>query len=83
MLGRQPYTARRFFLKYQDRILFGTDGAPSIELYQEYYRFLETQDEDFGNPRRLQRMCGIALPDEVLAKVYHVNAERLIPGLDS
>ena len=24
-LGRQPYTARRFFLKYQDRIMFGTD----------------------------------------------------------
>ena len=27
-LGRQPYTARKFFLKYQDRIMFGTDTTP-------------------------------------------------------
>ena len=27
-LGRQPYSARRFLIKYQDRVLFGTDTAP-------------------------------------------------------
>lgn len=46
-LGRQPYTARKFFIKYQDRILFGTDG-PWPELRLSYYwRFLETYDEYF------------------------------------
>lgn len=46
-LGRQPYTARKFFLKYQDRILFGTDTTPRRDAYRIYYRFLETDDESF------------------------------------
>jgi predicted TIM-barrel fold metal-dependent hydrolase len=46
-LGRQPYTARRFFLKYQDRIMFGTDTTPRREAFRIYYRFLETDDEYF------------------------------------
>ena len=58
-LGRQPRTARKFFEKYQDRILFGTDAVPppdgehypqqvfKDELYEIYYRFLETEDEYF------------------------------------
>ena len=46
-LGRQPYTARRFFLKYQDRIMFGTDTTPKRDAYRTYYRFLETDDEYF------------------------------------
>lgn len=58
-LGRQPRTARRFFDRYQDRILFGTDAVPAPygndvpqqlfgdALYEIYYRFLETDDEYF------------------------------------
>ena len=46
-LGRQPYSARRFFLKYQDRIMFGTDASPNRDAYRIYYRFLETDDEYF------------------------------------
>src|SRR5262249_16713780 len=46
-LGRQPYTARRFFLKYPDRFLFGIDTAASTKAYQVHYRFLETDDEYF------------------------------------
>ena len=46
-LGRQPYSTRRFILKYQDRIMFGTDTVPSREAYRIYYRFLETDDEYF------------------------------------
>src|SRR5690606_37508423 len=46
-LGRQPYSARRFFLKYADRILFGTDRPPDDFIYPVYYRFLETDDEYF------------------------------------
>jgi predicted TIM-barrel fold metal-dependent hydrolase len=85
-LGRQPYSTRRFFLKYQDRILFGTDTPPKREAYQIYYRFLETDDEYFDPAASHHRqgfwmIYGIFLPKEVLAKVYHKNAERILYGL--
>lgn len=87
-LGRQPYTARRFFLKYQDRILFSTDTTPRSEAYRMYYRFLETDDEYFdcsgGHHRQgFWNIYGIYLPDEVLDKVYRKNAERVLSGLAS
>lgn len=87
-LGRQPYTARKFFIKYQDRILFGTDG-PWPELRLSYYwRFLETYDEYFQYseksppPQGMWRIYGIGLPDAVLKKIYHENALRIIPSLN-
>ena len=86
-LGRQPYTARKFFIKYQDRILFGTDGPwPNLRL-SYYWRFLETYDEyfpyseDSPQPQGMWRIYGIGLPDEVLKKVYHENTLRIIPGI--
>ncbi len=85
-LGRQPYTARRFFLKYQDRILFGTDTAPSSEAFRLYYRFLETDDE-YWDPAKghhqqgFWMIYGIFLPKEVLEKIYHKNAERVLYGV--
>jgi predicted TIM-barrel fold metal-dependent hydrolase len=85
-LGRQPYSARRFFLKYQDRILFGTDTAPSRSAYRMYYRFLETDDEYFdpagGHHRQgFWMIYGVFLPRDVLEKLYVKNAERLLVGL--
>jgi predicted TIM-barrel fold metal-dependent hydrolase len=85
-LGRQPYTARRFFLKYQDRVLFGTDTPPSRAAYQIYYRFLETDDEYFDPAASHHRqgfwmIYGVFLPREVLAKIYYKNAERILFGL--
>lgn len=82
-LGRQPYTARRFFLDYADRILFGTDSGPDLEAYRLYYRFLETDDEYFNyNTGEMPQqgrwyIYGLHLPDEVLKKVYFDNAHRL------
>jgi len=82
--GRQPYTSKRFFEKYQDRILFGTDGGAGNSGYPIYYRFLETQDEYFNYsaspvPRQGRwNIYGIYLEDGILEKVYHKNAERLI-----
>jgi predicted TIM-barrel fold metal-dependent hydrolase len=58
-LGRQPRNARKFFDKYQDRIMFGTDAVPPPygnvtpqqifggKLYEIYCRFFETEDEYF------------------------------------
>ena len=82
-LGRQPYTARRFFLKYQDRILFGRDRAFMKPYhFRVYFRFLETWDEYFpydGRPGLGRwRIYGIGLPDEVLEKVYYKNAAKLL-----
>lgn len=86
-LGRQPYTALKFFLKYADRILFGTDGprrraALSIlalfgVLDDEYFAYAENPFP----PQGLWNIYGIHLPDEVLKKVYHENAGRIIPGV--
>lgn len=93
-LGRQPRTSRKFFDKYQDRILFGTDATPHGEafpqqvfndkLYEIYYRFLETEDEYFDYapaeipPQGRWRIYGIHLPDAILQKVYNGNASRLL-----
>ena len=91
-LGRQPRTARKFFEKYQDRIVFGTDASPhgnefpqqlfNERLYEIYYRFLETDDEYFDYapadipPQGRWRIYGINLPDTILRKVYFENAAR-------
>jgi predicted TIM-barrel fold metal-dependent hydrolase len=87
-LGRQPYTARKFFLKHQDRILFGTDTTPNRAAFRIYYRFLETDDEyfDCAASHHLQgfwMIYGIHLPAEVLDKVYRKNAERVLYGLEA
>jgi predicted TIM-barrel fold metal-dependent hydrolase len=85
-LGRQPYSARRFFLKYADRILLGTDTTPRREAYRLYYRFLETDDEYFDSAPSHHRqgfwmIYGVYLPKDVLAKLYYKNAERVLYGL--
>jgi predicted TIM-barrel fold metal-dependent hydrolase len=93
-LGRQPRAARKFFERYQDRILFGTDAVPkgystpqqifNDELYQIYYRFLETEDEYFDYapapvpPQGRWRIYGVGLPAPILKKVYYDNAARLL-----
>jgi predicted TIM-barrel fold metal-dependent hydrolase len=85
--GRQPYTARKFFIHDQDRILFGTDGPwPALRL-SYYWRFLETYDEYFPYseksppPQGMWRIYGIGLPDNVLKKIYFQNALRIVPSL--
>jgi len=83
-LGRQPYAARRFFLQYADRILFGTDMGVDPSYYRICYRFLETGDEYFnydvtdipGQGR--WHIYGLYLPADVLEKVYRLNALNLL-----
>jgi predicted TIM-barrel fold metal-dependent hydrolase len=93
-LGRQPRAARKFFDKYQDRIVFGTDATPhgdqfpqqvfNDSLYEIYFRFLETDDEYFDYapaptpPQGRWKISGIDLPDGLLHKVYNQNAGRLL-----
>lgn len=82
-LGRQPYTARKFFLRFADRILFGSDLLPEASMYRLYFRFLETADEYFEYPSHASRqgrwnIYGIDLPNDVLEKVYRKNAQQLL-----
>ncbi|MFN7946751.1 MAG: amidohydrolase family protein [Blastocatellia bacterium] len=93
-LGRQPRAARKFFDRYQDRIMFGTDAVPQgtetpqqifgDQLYEIYYRFLETEDEYFDYaparipPQGRWKIYGLGLPEAILRKVYHENAERVL-----
>ncbi|HEY8548473.1 MAG TPA: amidohydrolase family protein [Vicinamibacterales bacterium] len=86
-LGRQPYTARRFLIRWQDRVLFGTDRYPGRRdqpRHRIYYRLLETDDEYFKYyehpfpPTGEWRVYGLHLPDEVLEKIYRTNADRVL-----
>ena len=97
-LGRQPRASQKFFDKYQDRILFGTDASPHASdvpqqvfgdrLYEIYYRFFETDDEYFDYapapkpPQGRWEISGIELPDQILRKVYNENAKREL-GIES
>ena len=80
-LGRQPRRAKEIFLKYPDRIMFGTDEGAQESMYQNYFRWLETADEYFPYAQYPAQgrwmISGLDLPDDVLEKVYHLNAEKL------
>ena len=84
-LGRQPYSAHDFLVKYQDRVLMGKD-IYEVNEYKWYFRALETRDEYFEYYRRRHafwRIYGFQVPDEVLMKIYYKNALKLVPGIDS
>ena len=86
-LGRQPYTAREFMIKYQDRILFGTDLVPNDSNIIPNWRIFETYDEYFHynnwdeHHQGRWMIYGLGLPDEVLKKLYYENACKVIPKL--
>jgi uncharacterized protein len=82
-LGRQPRAAREFFVKYQDRIMFGKDAFEPDE-YPYYWRVFETADEYFDYYRDYHafwKLYGMDLPDDVLRKIYYANALKLIPRM--
>ncbi|MEP6491821.1 MAG: amidohydrolase family protein [bacterium] len=82
-IGRQPRVAHDFFIKYQDRILFGKDSFQPEE-YPYYWRVFETNDDYFDYYRGYHafwKLYGIGLPDSVLKKIYFANALKLTPGI--
>ncbi len=81
--GRQPRAAREFFIRYQDRVLFGKDSYQPVE-FPYYWRVLETADEYFDYYRPYHafwKLYGVDLPADVLQKLYFANALRVAPGL--
>jgi predicted TIM-barrel fold metal-dependent hydrolase len=84
-LGRQPYTAHDFLIKYQDRVLFGKDIYEPSE-YTYYFRVMETRDdyiEYYRKRHAFWRIYGLNLPDAVLKQIYYQNALRLVPGINA
>jgi predicted TIM-barrel fold metal-dependent hydrolase len=82
-IGRQPRGSHDFFVKFQDRILFGKD-AYQPEEYPYYWRVFETNDDYFDYYRPYHafwKLYGIGLPDDVLKKVYYENALKITPRL--
>ncbi len=83
-LGRQPKFAREWFIKYQDRVIFGKDIWNPAE-YHVYFRVLESSDEYFDYYRKRHafwKMYGMNLPDDVLKKLYYKNALKILPWVD-
>jgi predicted TIM-barrel fold metal-dependent hydrolase len=87
-LGRQPRAARRLILAHPTRVLFGTDASPPTnDAFERHFRFFETDDECFAyagsDPPSSGRwtISGIVLPPDVLANVYALNAQRIVPAL--
>lgn len=86
-LGRQPYTSKAFFEKYQDRILFGTDYEGNFdakrtrEFYHCHYRFFQTKDEYFDHPfpdfLGQWKIFGLGLEEPILRKLYRDNVKRI------
>lgn len=86
-LGRQPYTARAFIERWQDRVMFGTDyegwfsPERTREFYHTHYRFFQTWDEYFDHPfpdfLGQWKICGLGLERTVLRKLYRDNAIRI------
>lgn len=78
--GQTPRASRDFIMKYQDRVLYGTDNGMGADMYRLFFRLLETNDEHFYTPSSgyLWHLSAFNLPDDVLEKIYRTNALRIL-----
>lgn len=76
-----PRFVQAFMKKYADRIVYGTDMGMDYGMYKTTFRILETDDEHFYEQDLFNYhwpLYGLSLPDEVLRKIYHENAEKFL-----
>ncbi len=76
-IGRTPRGALKFFTRYADRVLFGTDMGREKSMYQAWWRLLESEDE-FMVGRIWWRYYGLGLPETILEAMYRGNAKRIL-----
>lgn len=81
---------RSFLIKYQDRVLYGTDlqfmpwdrGEDAVKRWEAEYsfdwRYLATSGSITYKGREVR---GLALPQSILRKVYYENALKWVPGI--
>lgn len=75
-----PRATKKFYEKYADRIVFGTDNNPSPTMYRLQWRILESEDEHFYSPSQTYHwpLHGIGLEKDVLEKIYRINAQKIM-----
>lgn len=75
-----PRATKKFYEKYADRIVFGTDNNPSPTMYRLQWRILESEDEHFYSPSQIYHwpLHGIGLEKDVLEKIYRINAQKIM-----
>ena len=76
-----PRFVRSFYQKYQDRLVYGTDMGYDKDMYEITFRILESNDEHFYETDQFGyhwALNGFGLPDEVLKKLYHDNAVKVL-----
>jgi predicted TIM-barrel fold metal-dependent hydrolase len=90
LMMQSPEKVRAFLIKYQDRVLYGTDNgllpggdpASTLPKWEEQYlwdwRYFATNTWIEYNGKKYR---GLALPQSVLRKLYHDNAVRWVPGI--
>lgn len=74
------YTAA-FMIKYQDRLVYGTDMGTQKSMYKITFRILESADEHFYETDLFNYhwpLYGLNLPKEVLKKIYGSNAAKIL-----
>jgi len=75
-----PRHTKVFFLRYQDRLLYGTDMGFDPDMYRTTFRILETEDEHFYKKELFgyhSALNGLGLSNEVLKKIYYENAKKI------
>jgi predicted TIM-barrel fold metal-dependent hydrolase len=76
-----PRYMKTFYEKYQDRLLYGTDMNYETSMYRITFRILESSDEHFYETGLFGyhwALNGFGLPNEVLKKLYHDNAVKIL-----
>ncbi len=76
-IGRTPRAAASFLTRYEKRILFGTDLGMEKNMYQSWWRLLESNDE-YITGRVWWPYYGLGLPESVLKSVYRENARDIL-----
>ena len=81
-----PRFAAQFYAKYSERLVYGTDMGYDTKMYRVTFRILESQDEHFYESDQFGYhwpLYGLGLNDEILQKVYHDNAAKLLAARNS
>jgi uncharacterized protein len=75
-----PRFASKFYEKYAERLVYGTDMGFDKPMYRVTFRILESLDEHFYEIEQFNyhwSLNGFGLSDDTLKQIYHANAAKL------
>ena len=76
-----PRFASKFYEKYAERLVYGTDMGFERSMYRVTFRILESLDEHFYEFEQFGyhwSLNGFGLGSETLKQIYHANATKLL-----